>query len=53
VAALAAALLALFAVEMTIALGIKAPLDYSVFAASAAAAMLLVCTQQRSRVGLA
>lgn len=47
VAALAAALLALFAVEMTLALGIKAPLDYSVFAASAAAAMLFVCAQQR------
>jgi len=47
VAALAAGLLALFAVEMTVALGIKAPLDYSVFAASGAAAMLFVCAQQR------
>jgi putative oxidoreductase len=35
-----ACLLALFAVSMTISFGIKAPLDYSVFAACSAALML-------------
>lgn len=47
VAVLAAGLLALFALEMTIALGVKAPLDYSVFAASGGAAMLFLYTQQQ------
>jgi uncharacterized membrane protein YphA (DoxX/SURF4 family) len=42
VAALAAGLLCVFALEMTMALGIKAPLDYSVFSASAAAVMLFL-----------
>jgi uncharacterized membrane protein YphA (DoxX/SURF4 family) len=36
----AAALLASFAVTMTIALGVKAPLDYSVFTATTAALLL-------------
>ena len=39
-AALSAALLLVFAIGMTIGLGIKAPLDYSVFAASAGAFLL-------------
>lgn len=47
VAALSAGLLGLFALEMSIALGVKAPLDYSVFAASAAAVMLFLCAQKQ------
>jgi len=35
-----ALLLALFGIAMTISMGIKSPLDYSVFSASAAAALL-------------
>ena len=35
-----ACMLAIFALSMTVSFGIKAPLDYSVFAASAAALML-------------
>ncbi|HKV23797.1 MAG TPA: MauE/DoxX family redox-associated membrane protein [Candidatus Acidoferrum sp.] len=46
VAALAALLLLLFALAMTLALGIKAPLDYSVFSAAGAAAMLFVWAGQ-------
>jgi len=42
VAALSALLLLAFALSMTLALGVKAPLDASVFAASAAAAMLFI-----------
>lgn len=42
-AALSAALLCLFALAMSVALGVKAPLDYSVFSAAAAAALLYVC----------
>jgi uncharacterized membrane protein YphA (DoxX/SURF4 family) len=50
VSILSAALLLLFALEMTIALGIKAPLDYSVFAASSAAALLFLCApDQRAK----
>ena len=48
VAALSAGLLCLFAVEMSVALGVKAPLDYSVFAASAAAVMLFVCARKQA-----
>lgn len=39
---LPAVLLALFAVAMAISFGVKEPLDYSVFSASAAAALLSV-----------
>lgn len=46
VAALSAGLLCLFALAMTAALGIKAPLDYSVFAASGAAAALFLCAEK-------
>ncbi len=42
-AALSAALLCLFAVAMSVALGLKAPLDYSVYSAAAAAALLFAC----------
>lgn len=47
VAALSAGLLCLFALEMSVALGVKAPLDYSVFAASAAAVMLFLCAREQ------
>jgi hypothetical protein len=40
-------LLLVFALTMTLALGIKAPLDYSVFAASAGAFVLAVSTPER------
>jgi putative oxidoreductase len=40
-------LLLAFALTMTFALGIKAPLDYSVFAASAGAFLLAVSTPER------
>jgi putative oxidoreductase len=46
-AALSAALLCLFALAMSVALGVKAPLDYSVFSAAAAAGLLYVCAGQR------
>ena len=42
-AAASAALLGMFALAMTVALGVKAPLDYSVYSAAAAAALLCVC----------
>jgi hypothetical protein len=41
-AAASAVLLGSFAVAMSVALGIKAPLDYSVYSAAAAAALLFV-----------
>ena len=44
VALASAALLATFALAMTVALGIKAPLDYSVFTAFAAALLLAAIT---------
>ena len=44
-----AALLFLFAAAMTAALGVKAPLDYSVFAAAAAALLLGASTAVTSR----
>lgn len=47
VAALSACLLGLFALEMSLALGVKAPLDFSVFAASGAAALLFVCADKK------
>ncbi len=48
--ALAAALLLLsFALTMTIAVGVKAPLDYSVFAATAAAFYLAAVVWERDR----
>ena len=48
VALLSAALLLSFALTMWIALGISAPLGYSVFTASAAALLLSTVTDQRS-----
>jgi uncharacterized membrane protein YphA (DoxX/SURF4 family) len=42
VAASSAALLALFALAMTVSLGVKQPLDYSVFSASAGALLLAI-----------
>lgn len=47
VAALSAGLLCLFALAMTFALGVKAPLDYSVFAAAGAAAMLFLYAEKK------
>ncbi len=46
-AALSATLLCLFAVAMSVALGLKTPLDYSVYSAAAAAAMLFACAGKR------
>src|SRR5713226_3690291 len=46
-AALSAALLCLFAVAMSVALGLKPPLDYSVYSAAAAAALLFACAGKR------
>ena len=43
VALVAAGLLALFGTAMAISFGIKSPLDYSVFSASAGALLLAVC----------
>lgn len=43
-----ATLLAIFGVAMAISFGIKEPLDYSVFSASAAALLLVFHTQPRS-----
>jgi hypothetical protein len=42
-AAVSAALLCIFAAAMSVALGVKAPLDYSAFSAAAAAGLLYVC----------
>ncbi|MGZ3576222.1 MAG: MauE/DoxX family redox-associated membrane protein, partial [Vulcanimicrobiaceae bacterium] len=42
------ALLAIFAIAMTISLGLKSPLDYSVFSASAAS-LLLALYQLRAK----
>jgi uncharacterized membrane protein YphA (DoxX/SURF4 family) len=47
-AAVSAALLCLFAVAMSVALGVKAPLDFSVFSAAAAAGLLYVCADNRN-----
>lgn len=49
VAALSAGLLCLFALAMSVALGVKAPLDYSVFAASGAATMVCLLAQEKER----
>ncbi len=49
VAALSAGLLCLFALAMTVALGFKAPLDYSVFAAAGAATMLFLWAEKKER----
>jgi uncharacterized membrane protein YphA (DoxX/SURF4 family) len=49
VAALSAGLLCLFALAMSVALGVKAPLDYSVFAASGAATMLFLWPEKKER----
>jgi uncharacterized membrane protein YphA (DoxX/SURF4 family) len=47
-AAGAAVLLAIFGTAMAISFGIKSPMDYSVFSASAAAALLAVCAGRRA-----
>lgn len=47
VALASAGLLASFALTMTVALGIKAPLDYSVFSAMAAALLLAAVTPSK------
>ncbi len=47
-AAGAAVLLAIFGTAMAISFGIKSPMDYSVFSASAAAALLAVCASRRA-----
>jgi putative oxidoreductase len=44
-----AALLAWFAIAMAVANGIKSPLDYSVFSASAGALMLALVDERRQR----
>ena|SRR5580704_5939102 len=44
-----AILLALFGIAMTLSLGIKSPLDYSVFSASAAAVLLALSTPGRRK----
>lgn len=44
-----AALLAMFGVAMTISLGLKKPLDYSVFSASGAALLLALLASVRNR----
>jgi uncharacterized membrane protein YphA (DoxX/SURF4 family) len=49
VALASAALLASFALTMTLALGVKAPLDYSVFTATAAALLLAAVTPSSGR----
>src|SRR5260370_5935653 len=43
-AAASAALLGMFALALSVALGVKAPLDYLVYFPAAAAAMLFACT---------
>ena len=49
VALASTALLASFALAMTVALGVKAPLDYSVFTAAAAALLLAAVTPPSGR----
>ena len=49
VALASAALLLIFGVAMALSLGIKSPLDYSVFSASAAALLVAVIEGRRSR----
>ena len=44
-----ALLLALFGIAMTISLGLKSPLDYSVFSASAGALLLALASPSTSR----
>jgi putative oxidoreductase len=46
-AAVSAGLLCMFALAMSVALGVKAPLDYSVFSAAAAAAMLFLWAEKK------
>jgi putative oxidoreductase len=48
-AAASAALLGLFALAMSVALGVKAPLDYSVYSAAAAAALLFACAGRQGK----
>jgi uncharacterized membrane protein YphA (DoxX/SURF4 family) len=47
VAGLSVGLLCLFALAMSVALGVKAPLDYSVFAAAGAATMLFLQAEKK------
>ena len=49
-ALLSGGLLLLFAIAMTFALGVKAPLDYSVFSASAGAFLLASCDRYKLSV---
>ena len=49
VAGLSAGLLCLFALAMSVALGVKAPLDYSVFAAAGAATMLFLQAEKKEQ----
>ena len=49
-ALLSGVLLLLFAMAMTFALGVKAPLDYSVFSASAGAFLLSACERYKLSV---
>lgn len=51
VAAASAVLLAIFGVAMAISFGIKSPMDYSVFSASAGALLLAVCSNCKSEPG--
>jgi putative oxidoreductase len=44
----AAVLLAIFGTAMAISFGIKSPMDYSVFSASAAAVLLALCAGRRA-----
>jgi putative oxidoreductase len=43
-----AVLLAIFGIAMAISFGIKSPLDYSVFSASAGAVLLALCAPRKS-----
>jgi uncharacterized membrane protein YphA (DoxX/SURF4 family) len=49
VAGLSAGLLCLFALAMSVALGVKAPLDYSVFGAAGAATMLFLRAEKKEQ----
>lgn len=48
-----ALLLALFGTAMAISFGLKSPMDYSVFSASAAALLLALCSSRESRAAVA
>jgi len=48
----AAALLFVFGTSMAVSFGLKSPLDYSVFSASAGALLLALCQSRNSGAGL-